>query len=222
MKKILKDYFSFNSRERVAILLLCCLMAFFWVLPYWYPNTRKIPDTLGWKQQEVDSEKTPGKVSIQSPERAAIVTSEQLFKFNPNELSADGWKKLGLHSKTVQTILHYRQKGGKFREPEDLKKIWGMPLEQANQLIPYVRIPESEKTELKPKFQEPKKMPASILINQATVADLMLIPGFNQSLAARMIKFRDKLGGFQSLDQVRKTYGLNDSLYQLMAPFLVF
>jgi len=39
-------------------------------------------------------------------------------------------------------------------------------------------------------------------------------------LATRLVHFRDKMGGFKRLDQVKKTYGLSDSLFQLISPYL--
>jgi len=221
MKKILRDYFSFNSRERVSILFLCCLIAFFWILPYWYSTPQKLPESLGWKVQPVDSENIVTKAPTIHTDSVHPAFPATLFVFNPNDLPADGWKKLGLRDKTVQTILHYREKGGRFRERADLKKIWGISIAEANRLIPFVRIPELGKPVFKTPIERPKSIPTSILINQATVAELLLIPGFSRPLAARMIRYRDKLGGFTNLEQIRKTYGLNDSLYRLMAPMVV-
>jgi DNA uptake protein ComE-like DNA-binding protein len=66
-----------------------------------------------------------------------------------------------------------------------------------------------------------KKMPETILINQATMADLLLLPGMTKQLAARLIKYRDKIGGFKRVEQIRKTYGLSDSLSPLMLPLVV-
>jgi DNA uptake protein ComE-like DNA-binding protein len=87
--------------------------------------------------------------------------------------------------------------------------------------MPYVVISKIDKPSLHKGISMPKQIPTSIPINQVTVADLLLLPGFSKPLAARLIKFRDKLGGFQSLDQIRKTYGLSDSMYQFMAPRIV-
>jgi DNA uptake protein ComE-like DNA-binding protein len=221
MKKILKDYFSFNSRERVSILLLCCLMAFFWMLPNWYPEAKRLPESKGWRVQHADSGMILEEIAAKPVKKIIPSESAKLFEFDPNQLSAEGWEKLGLRDKTVQTILHFKEKGGRFREPEDLKKIWGLSVLEANKLIPYVRIPEKENLVVKQSEELPKTMPSSIYINQATVADLLLIPGFSKPLAARMIKFRDKMGGFKSVEQISKTYGLPDSLFQKMASIVV-
>jgi DNA uptake protein ComE-like DNA-binding protein len=221
MKKILKDYFSFNSRERVSILLLCCFMAFFWILPYGYPETKTIAVSNNWVSTSIDSPKALANELNKSLGKTNTDNEVKPFEFDPNELPAKGWEKLGLRQKTIQTILHYREKGGRFWEAGDLKKIWGISERELNLLIPYVVIAKNDKPIDRLTLKIPKSIPASILINQATAADLLLIPGFTKPLAARMIKFRDKIGGFQNLDQIKKTYGLSDSLFQLIAPKIV-
>ena len=223
MKKIWKDYFSFNSRERIAIIFLCCLIAFFWLLPNWYPNKNAFAETPArpWKNNPIDSEKILAteplkKLAVEKP-----VIPIKYFEFDPNELEEAGWKKLGIHEKTIQTILHYRAKGGRFRKPEDLRKIWGMLPADADRLVSYCVIPESAYPTKTYPVKVKKLLAKPILINQATAAELETLPGINKGLAGRMIKFRDKLGGFQNLDQVRRTYGLTDSVYQLIVPLIV-
>ena len=93
--------------------------------------------------------------------------------------------------------------------------------QDAERLIPYVTLPVEEKPDDKKNQPIPNKMDQPILINQASAAELSRLPGLSKSLAARMIKFRDKIGGFQSLDQVRKTYGITDSIFHLISPLIV-
>lgn len=46
-------------------------------------------------------------------------------------------------------------------------------------------------------------------INIATAQELECISGLNKNLAVRIINYRDKLGGFVSLDQYKEVYGLS-------------
>ena len=41
-------------------------------------------------------------------------------------------------------------------------------------------------------------------------------------MAYKIVKFREKLGGFININQIKETYGLTDSVYQAMQPFLSF
>ena len=57
-------------------------------------------------------------------------------------------------------------------------------------------------------------------INLADSAVWSRLPGISFRLACRIIHFRDRLGGFYSIDQVKETFGLPDSTFQLIRPFL--
>jgi DNA uptake protein ComE-like DNA-binding protein len=57
-------------------------------------------------------------------------------------------------------------------------------------------------------------------INLADSAVWSNLPGISFRLACRIAHFRDRLGGFYSIDQVKETFGLPDSTFQLIRPFL--
>ncbi len=155
-------------------------------------------------------------------------TKGELFYFDPNTISEAGWKKLGLRDKTIATILNYRNKGGKFKNPEDIKKIWGLFPDEAERLIPFVKI---EATEWQPearnysndfaetKKYEPKKINA-VDINFSDTSAWIDLPGIGSKLSQRIINFREKLGGFHSVNQVAETFGLPDSTFQKIKPYL--
>ncbi len=68
----------------------------------------------------------------------------ELFYFDPNTLSAEGWKRLGLRDKTIGTIQNYLSKGGKFRKPEDVSKIYGLFPNEYERIAPYIKIQATE------------------------------------------------------------------------------
>ena len=59
-----------------------------------------------------------------------------LASFNPNTADSITFRRLGLPAWMAKNILHYRAKGGKFRKPEDFKKVYGMTEEQYSALLP--------------------------------------------------------------------------------------
>lgn len=159
------------------------------------------------------------------PKRNAFDKAEkgELFAFDPNTLDAGGWKRLGVRDKTVETILHFLEKGYKFRQPGDIKKIYGLKPEQADRLIPYIHIAapaEAERTpvEAKPVYVNlyvSKKSATIVLdVNEADTAQWTMLKGIGNATAARIVAFRNKLGGFTSVSQLKETYGLPDSTFQ--------
>lgn len=154
----------------------------------------------------------------------------ELFYFDPNTATADEWKRLGIRDKTAETILKYVSKGGHFYKPDDIAKIWGLHKNDIDRLLPYVRI-ENTKKEFAgdgsaknnnsfDNYKEKKTLP-QVDINTSDTAAFISLPGIGNKLAQRIISFRDKLGGFYSVEQVKETYGLPDSVFQKIKPKLV-
>ena len=159
----------------------------------------------------------------------AIFSPKSLFFFDPNTATEADWKTLGLPEKTIVTLQKYLSKGGRIREPEDLQKIYGFPKEAYEKLRPYIRIKEVSEAykkntpgkfpDNKPYISKPKEI-QRVFINQADSAQWEALPGIGPKLASRIILFRTKLGGFVSVQQVAETYGLPDSTFQKIKPFL--
>jgi len=154
-----------------------------------------------------------------------------LFYFDPNIISVEKWEKLGLREKTIQTIKKYINKGGHFYKPEDLQKIYGLRKDMYERLLPYIRIePETEKLKLEnlvTKYPDSTKAVKNYSfhytvfdINFADTTAFISLPGIGSKLAARIVNFRDKLGGFYSVDQVGEIYGLPDSTFQKIKQYL--
>ncbi|TAG30599.1 MAG: hypothetical protein EAZ13_02580 [Sphingobacteriia bacterium] len=229
MKKWLNEYLRFTRKERMGIfILLAIIIAFLW-LPQYY---RAKPDLVKIDTALLKLFQVPAMVNPKPMEAAnsASMYNIHYFYFDPNTIGEKDWQALGLKEKTIQTLLNYRSKGGRFKVAEDLRKIWGLQKATADALIPYIRIPRTEAPALHssnanryihtvPALQ---KTISPIDINTATAKDWEQLPGIGPVLAARIIKFREKLGGFADIDQVQKTYGIKDSVFQILRPFLRF
>jgi len=141
------------------------------------------------------------------------------FHFDPNTVDEAGWHQLGLRNKTIKTILNYRNKGGQFREPEDIKKIWGLRPGEAERIMPYVHILAAYKKKEYAPYKPTVIKPVVVDINTATLEELRIIPGMGNGLVFRILKYRERLGGFIHIDQVKETCGMNDSSFVLMLPY---
>lgn len=238
-KSFLKDYFSFTKKERTGTIIIVTLIVIFTLVPNLYPFLFK-PKEFNHKvfeneiaQLEVDQtdssfakhneDKYDNEVHDDkfSTKKYEAVKGE-LFYFDPNTASISDWKRLGVRDKTIQTIQNYLSKKGKFYKPQDIAKIWGLSPAEVQRLIPYVSI-VNEKKEFgnfdQNKFAKTTSAytPKKILVIDVNLADTtayISLPGIGSKLAQRIISFRDKLGGFYSIDQVGETYFLPDSTFQ--------
>ena len=159
------------------------------------------------------------------------IAKGELFYFEPNTIPASEWKRLGLRDKTIKTIENYLNKGGHFYKPEDLQKIYGLHYDEYERLKPYVKIESGPSkpnddfvsTKSKDEIQSAKIFTArySIIdVNTADTTAFISLPGIGSKLAARIVTFREKLGGFYSIDQIGETYGLSDSTFQKIKQYL--
>ena len=149
------------------------------------------------------------------------------FNFDPNTIKERELYALGLPEKTVQTFLKFRNKGGRFKNKEDLRKIYGLNPSLYTALEPYIQI-HSEGFNQKNIPEDATSSPVTkktfdtepVDINRATVEIWQSIKGIGPAYAKRIVSFREKLGGFVSVDQVGTTYGLPDSTFQKIKPRL--
>ena len=247
-RKFLPGYFSFTRKERAGIIVILLLILLFTVLPFLFPYfiSHKAPDhaafekaiaTLKYKQADSSRIFEQRNYDENNYQRYYPSTSKnyyskepagQLFYFDPNTLSVEGWKKLGMRDKTITTIKNYLSKGGKFKQPEDISKIWGLHEDEVQRLLPYIVIPQEtpfaysgKKNADSKTYDKPKYSTRSIDINTADTAAFIALPGIGSKLANRIINFRDKLGGFYKVEQVAETFALPDSTFQKIKDRLI-
>ena len=218
MKNDIKEWLYFSKKERLGIILLIAIMAIFLLLPSMFEP--KLPPILVdsvFNNNDVYNVPVKPVSDSLSKDAETVTIKPSLFYFDPNIIAEKGWVQLGLKQKLIGTILNYRNKGGQFRVAEDLKRIWGMLPEEADRLIPYVQIKQVEikQKTLAIKAVQPKRI---IDINEASLSDWESLPGIGPVLANRIIHYRDKLGGFSSVEQLKKTYGITDSVFQMILP----
>ncbi len=90
---------------------------------------------------------TPGEIKRHSRADAGTLSGRKkytLFPFNPNTLTLDSLQLLGFSKKQALTIIHYREKGGRFRRKEDFSKMYTVSREKYLELEPYIIIPKTE------------------------------------------------------------------------------
>jgi competence ComEA-like helix-hairpin-helix protein len=67
---------------------------------------------------------------------------------------------------------------------------------------------------------KPVQQPKKLDVNQADSTSLEALPGIGEKLSSRIVRYRDRLGGFITVDQLKEVYGLSDSTFLLVRKFL--
>ncbi len=219
-----KDFFYFSLSERRAIYVLLVLIAVLVIAIVWTPapevqsvNTLAEADSLELKLEHTKEKKSFSKKGrIKQPDNPIVLTP-----FEPNLADSIELLRLGLPSYVVRNVIKYRQKGGRFSTPESFARIYGLTEEKFLELKPYIYISEDfvknpkrkklAQEQPKPEIntdslQRPFKYPEGTLVdvNTADTTELKKIPGIGSGIARRIVAYRNRLGGFYSLEQLNE------------------
>lgn len=226
-KEDLKDIFSVHRGERrgLMILISMCLLAAGWVTyEQWIrPATVEDPNDLkvAWSTLQ-DSIKVKEKEYQKRPKQHQV----QLFAFDPNGLPTEQWVQLGLSERQAGAIHKYEEHGGKFRVKGDVSKMRVVDADLFAQWEPYIQLPDSlprkqwetaaDRNRDSTAWHSGEKpftradRNTVVELNSADSTGLVAIKGIGPSFARAIIRYRDRLGGFVSLDQLNEVYILRD------------
>lgn len=221
MRIWLNKHFGFSKGEFNGLLFLVLLIIVIKAIPFIYdyykPVEKDAPALLSKLQhlKIVDEER-----GAYTNVRANYTNTEKnirLFNFDPNTLPVQGWQHFGLSPKQAAAIVNYTRKGGRFYKPEDLQKMYTISPELYRKLLPYVQIAEKPAATNKSfaPFEKKAYVKKTVIvdINTADSAELDEIKGIGGAFAKRIIKYRERLGGFYKTEQLMEVYGLDEQKY---------
>ncbi len=134
------------------------------------------------------------------PDRKSHVSVPKLFYFDPNTVSEKQLQQLGFTKKQAAAIIRLRNKGWKFYNAADFAKLNFVSDEMFTKLKPYIRI---DKSKLIPE------------LNSANFYDIFYLVK-DKKIASVIKKYRDRLGGFYSFDQLKEIKVLTPELLKLL------
>ncbi|GAB4448912.1 MAG: hypothetical protein OHK0036_05110 [Bacteroidia bacterium] len=215
LKNIIREWYVLNKTQRRGVLVVLVIFLFSILFKWFYQPTPPDKETIYFANIILQNKED-------SVTRSSIISTskDSLFFFNPNYISESEMRMLGLSEKIIKNIVHYRNAGGKFYTKESLKKIYGVNDSIYNRLAPYILIEITEKKS--PNFKENenkntlKFSKKSIELNTADTLELEQLKGIGKVLSARIIKYRNRLGGFYSIEQLKEVYGINDDAYKMI------
>jgi competence ComEA-like helix-hairpin-helix protein len=226
MRKWLNTYFDFTRGEFNGLLTLFFLILLVSLLPYtfrwiWPEDNDTTGDLaaigrLEWKDSVQTAERKPYHRVKRYPKNNMPVSD-----FDPNDLDANGWQNLGLSPKQAQAIARYTEKGGQFYKKEDVKKMYTISPEMYARLEPHIRIERSDTVRNFPlRERYTPRVLAIFEINTADTLQLQEIRGIGPAFARRIATYRERLGGFYHIKQLREVYGIDSLKYEQIKPQL--
>lgn len=225
-KKFFKDYFTLSKTQQYGSIVLIFLILIVAVAP-------RIVSCCIEKKRQPDFSKfreiMDNYVEWTEPtEPDSPVRNDTVFTFDPNLVTYDDLLCLGLSEKVSSNIIKYRKSGGKFKTPADFSKIYGINDSIFARLKPYISIQQNSQQQKKStktkrdnvqkqhsygKSERSESKLTIIELNTADSAQLVLLRGIGPVLAKRIITYRNLLGGFYSVEQLREIRNLSDETY---------
>lgn len=232
----LRKFLSFNKGERIAIITILAVILLLVLACVLHRPRVSLDDT---SLHNLDSLLALRNAAIQEQQQntaentvreAAVLTP---FPFNPNTMTEEEGRRLGLTDRQIRNIINYRDKGGKFYSKGDLAKLYTISEEDYAQLEPFIVLPEVARkttpksdTEQKPCQEEttkPKEKKAIPIVDLNTADSLALVelPQIGPYTAVRIIEFRDKLGGYVDKEQLRDVKGMDSTRFATIEPYII-
>lgn len=228
LQKQVRNFFGISSPEANAFLILLPLMIILLLLiPFYHQlfpshETDLINDKQQFQNLIAELQKKKMEYSDKSQDQTQLLSA-----IDPNVAKFNDLLLLEIDTILAARIIKYRNSGGKFTFKEDLLKIYGFNEEKLNFIHEWISLPSkpaekensteeiilaSEKKELAK--EKPKESPAIIPfdINTVDSTTLQQIRGIGPVLSARIIKYRELLGGFADTVQYKEVYGLNEEV----------
>ena len=229
--RFISNYFGFNRQQRnglwVLLLISFLLLLIRIIYPHFIEPAPIVVENLPLFEQRLDSAEKAASTGYRSHPKTAI-KKDTLFVFDPNTISKEHMLQLGFNAKTAAVFLKFRNKGMIFKQKTDLLKVYGISDPFYKRIEPYIVIQASGKpSSVTPVVRQKSEPPVSVLkiapveLNRADNVQLISLKGIGPGYAARILKYRDLLGGYVHIEQLKEVYGFTDLLFEQIKPFVL-
>ncbi len=215
-----KSHFKFNKQERSGIFFLLAIIVLL-QLVYAFSTSIFQESTSVANKIELDGV-AQEQINILK-EKALENDSLKIYPFNPNYITDYRGYKLGMSTQEIDRLHLYRSSNKFVNSAEEFQNVTLISDSLLRKIAPYFKFPEWVKS-----TNSQKSIEANVVkfnkkpivtntvkdLNTASAQDLKVIYGIGEKLATRIIKFRDRLGGFLIEDQLYDVYGLKPEVAQ--------
>ena len=212
----LKSLFVFTSDQRKGIFALLffkiALQFAYFFVDFSIP-TNEDPEEQKWLslQPQVDSMKMD--IANKRP---------KMYLYNPNFITDYKGYKLGMSVDEIDRLLAFRKENKYVNSSQEFQNVTKISDSLLNVMSPYFKFPDWVNN--KKEYKEFKKYPNQafaknekivlIDINQATKEDLIKIYGIGEAISVRILKQKEVLGGFVSMEQMKDVWGLSPEVIE--------
>ncbi len=227
----LHSHFRFNKQERSGIFFLLLIIVTLQVGYFFYGHFSEDG------QKDILVEDHEMQLEIDALKQAALQKdSVKIYPFNPNFITDYKGYTLGMSTDEIDRLHAFRKLNKFANTPKEFQKITQVSDSLLDAISPHFKFPEWTKKSApsavdnkqhragsgsyKNGSRSGKDLAANSQkvaikdLNTATAQELRTINGIGEKLSARILKFRDRLGGFLIDDQLYDVYGLDPEVVE--------
>lgn len=216
---------SKSSRKHVLLFLFFLLILVFLPRVFLYVGSNQINSSETITSRDHFYSKSKKNFSIpnrrKSWKKRRAIYNRPSKRFNPNEYKLEDWMKLGLSEKQSAVILKFTKYG--IYSIEKLERIFVIPPELFALIKDSVYFPNSweKRNDQYDRSVNKVSLPKSIIkLNTSSQEQLESIKGIGPFFAKQIIRYRERLGGYISIDQLSEVWKMNDSIAERISPYL--
>ena len=157
--------------------------------------------------------------------QANQIHKDSTYVYDPNTVSWRSSRNWVLRDRVASSWIAWRNAGKVFHSKEDIAAVRGISSKELEMVLPHIvwaseteehAVSHDENKEDKAQIRNWKddsmddKLSPKVNLNRADQESLEALPGIGPVLSERIIRYRELLGGFYSVDQLLEVYGLRD------------
>lgn len=200
------SYFKFSKSQRYGILLLFSVIVIFQFVYFFldFGNGSKGKEALSqqWTALPIPKDTMPQSRNIYV-----------IRPFNPNFITDFKGYKLGMSVEEIDRLLAFRKTNRYVNSAEEFQQVTQVSDSLLHAIAPYFKFPDwvnKRNAGYKTSRFVKKEANAKRDINLASAEDLKAVYGIGDGLSARILKEKEKLGGFVNMKQIEDIWGLSD------------
>lgn len=216
--KTIKDYFNFSKDQQKGILSLFFIIVVL-QLVYCFADFSSVSKVNPEKQKWLSLES-----KIDSMENRLGKEVSGIYPFNPNFITDYKGYKLGMSVEEIDRLHDFRKDNKYVNSAKEFQAVTGVSDSLLAVISPYFKFSDWVKNKPTSKivafsntkseyFSKKEKLVVKD-INLATEEDLIKVYGIGEAISMRILKFKESLGGFVSMDQMKDVWGLSPEVVQ--------